>query len=153
MVDFALGISLLKELYSAAKKVNEARDLLSRQDLMEKIVDVQSLLIDAKDENITLRNRILELEEKLIVRDKLKFRNDHGCYYDDNGLAYCTKCFAEGKTVPLHREENDFLRCKACAQAYPLPEYLARQQVEAIKLTEEEDRYESDPLNYQGGRW
>lgn len=105
-------ISNAKEIADLVKKYND-------QDLYQKIILLREEILEIREENISLKERIKELEDLSSVKSKL-IRSENTYIMEDDpegkkGL-YCMTCWDyEGKLVNLIKGAYGILRCDICS--------------------------------------
>lgn len=88
-----------KEISQLIKKYNDT-------ELYQKITDLSYEIFDIKEENLSLKEKIKELEKKDDIEKNISFYNDIGYIKNKNTkIIYCTKCWDdEKKLIKLHHK-------------------------------------------------
>ncbi len=105
--------SLVKDLIKEAK---EQKNL----EIVEKLLDIQEFLFDLKEENETLKQRISELEESIIIGDDLEL-TEKGVYIrksekeSGKNVIYCPACYNDYKKLyPIVSTIGNAKQCTKC---------------------------------------
>lgn len=113
------GIStVVKEILSIAKKVKN-------NEIVEKVIDLQELLLDAREENDNLKQEIKNLNDKIesleqsnVLEDNLIFSSRGFCIKKniENRIPYCSHCWhTNHKLIPLSQYRNWWeYKCGEC---------------------------------------
>jgi hypothetical protein len=99
LMDFATGLLMLTSALSSAEKLKK---LFKKDDLgpevREELVELQSALLDvkenfiaAREENSRLNEEVARLNSAAEIKDELEFRDD--VYFHNNDGPYCSGCF------------------------------------------------------------
>lgn len=123
-----VAIDIAKEIKGVASSYKDAEIKLKIADLLEAISEVKIRLVEAKDENLDLRQKIKDLEDALSKQDEVIFRD--GYYFlavPQEGKPegpFCTNCFSKYKSLSLLSEvTNDFrvfgkYHCPSCDKRF-----------------------------------
>lgn len=101
------AFDLVKELAAYLKQAGE-----HDPKLMGMFEDLREKVLSLYESDIVLRKQVLELEEKLTMREKVFFDRDMGAYFrgtpeDRKDGPFCAKCFHEKKDlVPMAKAQS-----------------------------------------------
>lgn len=99
------GLKLVNELRKIDKEVDKADLKLRLIELADKLMDAKQALQEAQEREFSLKRRIVELEERNDLKDRLK--DFDGLLYEvdeggrEVGEPYCNHCFV--KETKLYR--------------------------------------------------
>ena len=101
------AFDLVKELAAYLKKAGE-----HDPKLMGMFEELREKVLSLFESDIVLRQQVLELEERLTMREKVFFDRDMGAYFrgtpeDRKDGPFCAKCFHEKKDlVPMAKAQS-----------------------------------------------
>jgi len=108
------SIDTIKELLDLALSAKN-------HDLYSRINGLSQELIEYQQENLSLKKKVIELEETLNTKESLKFE-DHVYWLIKDGKKdgpYCPKCWdANEKTIRLRVLNNGFRTCPNCQNGF-----------------------------------
>ncbi len=130
MTSLKTGYELKKLAGNLDSEVEQGELKIQIRKLQENSIEVQDVLLKAKQEILDNRetiqekdNRISELENKLKFKEKLVRQN--GKYYEKDesgkptGEPYCSRCWDLEKTpIYLTQIEEDYFRCPECENPF-----------------------------------
>lgn len=121
------GTKAITGLYSALKTVVDVKKNLDLMDKLEKILELKMTLLDAKEEILSLREKVSDLEARRQADKDMEFDPKRGFYWSKGGeegrLAYCTKCWVDhGRLAPM-LELKHVHHCHVCNTNYQNPDY------------------------------
>lgn len=120
----------LSKLADGLQRLNSIKKEMSELDLREAILEQRSLLLDLKEEVLSLREKnealALELAAKSLGNDKLSQTKEiDGFRFDivdgnPKGLPYCPTCEVreDGKLYRLNRSNEYYADCPNCSTSY-----------------------------------
>lgn len=113
-----MDINSITGLLDIAAKIKQAYDKADNAQVRELITSFQEMSTDArvqavgiKEENVKLREEILELKKQLESKTSLVQKEDK-LYYSVDGKSgpYCSKCIEDdGKSISMHKEQTTIL--------------------------------------------
>ena len=93
-----------KDIYALIKK-------LGNQDLLEKMADLRDQILELREENRSLK-------EKLSVQETYDMYFKNNMYWDANKKdgPYCSKCWDDNKKAIRLQKQNDEYYCPVCCK-------------------------------------
>jgi len=92
-------------------------------ELYQKILDLQSSIMELSEKNGTQKEEIKHLNELMKITNKMTFR-DQLYYMDGDSEPFCPRCWdSEKKAIHLHRNSKGSYRCKNCDNNYLTDEF------------------------------
>ena len=117
-------MGIVDDVKAVAKTVQQIGNI----ELYQKILDLQSEIMEVVEENQSLKRRITELEEESRIRSELIVQDD--CYWipQDSGHPdgpYCTNCWdVRGDLVRMWKSANpEYSSCPNCKNAMLVRRY------------------------------
>lgn len=107
----------------------EIVDLLKKGatlEAQEKIMELREAVVVLQDENIALKQKVAELEQKLQIRSALVWRPPLYWLQEEQGERgpFCQRCYdVNGRLVRLQNPERGFWRCLECKNNYFSDDY------------------------------
>lgn len=108
-VSFVNISSIVKDILAIAKKVKN-------NEIVEKVIDLQELLLNAREDNSNLKDEIKELKDKLNlleqsteIEENLEFSERGFCVKKnvEKRIPYCSHCWVEKhKLIPLSQQTH-----------------------------------------------
>jgi hypothetical protein len=122
---FASALTAVKTAIDIAKGLRTASAGMERAELQLKIGELATLLtdarmsmVDAQEENLELRRKVMELEQGKATRESLTFRDAAYWRKDMRGKEegpFCSRCHdADSKLVRMSNRGNGYICCPAC---------------------------------------
>ena len=109
--------TLTKDLITEAKKQKN-------MDLVEKLLYIQELIFELREENASLKKKVESLEESEDVKNDLE-QLDNGLLFriseKENGkqILYCPACYVDSKKLyPIVRTIGNARQCSKCHGVY-----------------------------------
>lgn len=116
-------MSAVKDVYDLVRDLVDEAKRQKNLELQEKLMDIQSLIFDIREENEQLKSRVAELEKCSILESELELL-DSGLYVkktekeSGKNIRYCASCFQmHGKLIPVALG-NRILVCPNCKTAF-----------------------------------
>ena len=118
-------MDIIHQIASVTKAVADA----GNQELYQNLQDISLKAYDLQMENIELKEKIAQMEEKE-RQDAVRTFKDRAYYFNDDG-PYCTKCYDdEGKKIRMHERDNGtgivYIECPKCKFSSVLRKYEYR---------------------------
>jgi hypothetical protein len=112
-------IGLLKDFSQLLKKFND-------RELMQKIVDLQTAVMEQQQENFRLTQELVAAREQLELKNKLKpkeFGEVRYFVFEGEDIPYCPVCYGKNKEripLPAGQEWNGGFRriCSSCNKTF-----------------------------------
>ena len=121
-----MGMSL-----NTMKTIYEFLNKAKRLDLIEKLNEIRSEMLETKEANQSLREKVTELNKQLELKSKVVY--DKGiCWIEgddmtdsDKRTPICPQCWqvngiANRLTIETNISENGLIRCKNCGKVHHL---------------------------------
>lgn len=123
-----IALAIAKELKGATTAINDAEIRLQIADLLEALAEVKIKLVDAKDENLELKEKIKELKVALAKQDEVVFRDGYYfCVKPKEGKPdgpFCPNCYSSKNVLSLLTEVTGHFRvfgkyeCPSCEKNF-----------------------------------
>jgi len=85
----------------------------------EKIMELREAALEFQNENLSLKNRVKELEATLALRDSLIWQKPYYVHKEKPDEKFCQRCYdADGKAIRLQELEAGYWRCMKCENDY-----------------------------------
>ncbi len=137
MADFAAISSILSSVKTAtdiAKLLKDSDLSLEKAEMKLKLADLITALADAKIEvsdiqsSISEKDKIIKvLEEKLEIKQKMKFEQPYYWLINDNKKEgpFCQHCYdKDSKTIRLQGDGAGYWECRVCRNGYTDNSYV-----------------------------
>src|SRR5437867_6190469 len=114
---------------SVIPSYKEIVDLLKKGatlEAQEKIMELREAVVVTQDDNLTLKQKVAELEHKLQVKGSLVWRKPLYWLQSEKGELgpFCQRCYdVIGKLVQLQNPERGFWQCRECKNNYFSDDY------------------------------
>lgn len=117
--DIKTGIQLATGVVNLAKSIQELTKKETNIELREAAIELRSQTIDLKGTVNDMRDRIVELEESLKFKEKLKWNGQTFQYEQDNQIIYvCNGCYSNEKIIHMSESRSNSgrhsVRCPVC---------------------------------------
>ncbi len=117
-MNFSNISNIVKEILSIAKKVKN-------NEIVEKVIDLQEQLLNAREDNDNLKQEIKDLREKLSLLEQSKLLEDDLDFSDrgfcvkkgvEKRIPYCSHCwYTKHQLIPLSQYRNWWeYKCGEC---------------------------------------
>lgn len=96
---------------------------ISDPEILEKLIDLKYKILNFYEIEMTLRDKVKELEKKLEIRE-MPFDDYLGFYYHGNTDVreyYCPRCKVEEEKLSRLQKLESKYKCPACNKNYPSP--------------------------------
>ncbi|MDP1835134.1 MAG: hypothetical protein Q8K75_04310 [Chlamydiales bacterium] len=108
-----------KSLFAVLKTIKEVDDRAALLQLQQLSIDLQTKLLDVRDENNSLLEERQNLRRQLQLKDELHFDDDSKVYWRMNKGQkegpFCSTCYGdEGKVIALYVNDVDSWHCYKC---------------------------------------
>ena len=88
-------------------------------DAQEKIMELREAALQYQNENLELKKSLKELEDRLALRDSLKWQKPYYVKKDNEDEKFCQRCYdADGEAIRLQELEPGYWRCLDCEKDY-----------------------------------
>jgi len=90
-------------------------------ELLKKVLDLQTELIELTQEMATLRRELSDATDQLQFQGELRFRDNLYWRVTEGGEEgpFCSRCWdSDRKAIRMHRREEEKLQCPSC-KVYP----------------------------------
>jgi DNA repair exonuclease SbcCD ATPase subunit len=144
-LDPATGLTLVKIVSEASKKLYELTKTVKDREIKQKLDEMLDELRDLKqqaseleDKNRELEDQNRELREKLRFKgDEFEFRNPFWYEKSHPDRPLCPTCFAKQIVAPMsepYRRSGVWRRCLVCGQTIELERYVEQPRNPIVRV-------------------
>jgi hypothetical protein len=93
-------------------------------DLYQKLSTFSENLSQLQQENVELKNKIINLEDKLKIKEDLLFRDNAYWKKSDNDGPFCTRCWDKNnELIRMQNRNNVLYACPDCKNNFDGPDH------------------------------